>query len=65
MASNINDTGVNKDYPVAGQDNDSQGFRDNFNVRSWSITIKLKRVSITNVIQHFFSWTKLPELSRC
>ena len=23
MASNINDTGVNKDYPVAGQDNDS------------------------------------------
>lgn len=32
MASNINDTGVNKDYPVAGQDNDSQGFRDNFNV---------------------------------
>ncbi len=32
MASNINDTGVNKDYPVAGQDNDSQGFRDNFNI---------------------------------
>jgi len=32
MASNINDTGVNKDYPIAGQDNDSQGFRDNFNV---------------------------------
>lgn len=32
MASNINDSGINKDYPVAGQDNDSQGFRDNFNV---------------------------------
>jgi len=32
MASNINDTGINKDYPVAGQDNDSQGFRDNFSV---------------------------------
>ena len=31
MASNINDTGVNSNYPVAGQDNDSQGFRDNFN----------------------------------
>ena len=30
MASNINDTGVNKNYPIAGQDNDSQGFRDNF-----------------------------------
>ena len=34
MASNINDTGVNKLYPVAGQDNDSQGFRDNFSVIS-------------------------------
>lgn len=32
MASNINDTGVNADFPVAGQDNDSQGFRDNFSV---------------------------------
>lgn len=32
MASNINDTGVNADYPVAGQDNDSQGFRDNFSI---------------------------------
>lgn len=32
MASNINDTGVNADYPIAGQDNDSQGFRDNFGV---------------------------------
>ena len=34
MASNINDTGVNSNYPVAGQDNDSQGFRDNFTVIS-------------------------------
>jgi hypothetical protein len=34
MASNINDTGVNANYPVAGQDNDSQGFRDNFSVIS-------------------------------
>ena len=32
MASNINDTGINRDYPVAGQDNDSQGFRDNFSI---------------------------------
>ncbi len=31
MASNINSGGeLNEDYPVAGQDNDSQGFRDNF-----------------------------------
>jgi len=30
MASNINDTGINAEFPIAGQDNDSQGFRDNF-----------------------------------
>lgn len=30
MASNINANNVDGSYPVAGQDNDSQGFRDNF-----------------------------------
>jgi hypothetical protein len=30
MASNINYASVDEDFPVAGQDNDSQGFRDNF-----------------------------------
>jgi len=30
MASNINTTTIKTAYPVAGQDNDSQGFRDNF-----------------------------------
>lgn len=30
MASNINTTDIDETYPVAGQDNDSQGFRDNF-----------------------------------
>jgi len=32
MASNITTTGFNESFPVAGQDNDSQGFRTNFNV---------------------------------
>lgn len=31
MASDI-DTGINRDFPIAGQDNDTQGFRDNFSV---------------------------------
>ena len=31
MASNINTGNVDATYPKAGQDNDSQGFRDNFN----------------------------------
>jgi len=30
MASSINETGIDEEFPVAGQDNDSQGFRDNF-----------------------------------
>ena len=30
MASNINTTTIDENYPVAGIDNDSQGFRDNF-----------------------------------
>ena len=35
MASSINPNNIDTTYPVAGQDNDSQGFRDNFtNIRS-------------------------------
>ena len=30
MTSNINPNNINGAYPVAGQDNNSQGFRDNF-----------------------------------
>ena len=30
MASNINSTDIDAEYPVPGIDNDSQGFRDNF-----------------------------------
>jgi hypothetical protein len=30
MPSNINPTNINITYPIAGQDNDTQGFRDNF-----------------------------------
>jgi len=32
MASNINSIGIDEFFPIAGQDNDSQGFRDNFNI---------------------------------
>ncbi len=30
MSSNINNDNIDSTYPIAGQDNDSQGFRDNF-----------------------------------
>jgi hypothetical protein len=32
MASSINSTTIDESFPVAGVDNDSQGFRDNFSV---------------------------------
>lgn len=32
MASNITSETIDSTYPVAGQDNDSQGFRDNFTI---------------------------------
>jgi len=32
MASNINPTNIDTTYPIAGQDNDTQGFRTNFTV---------------------------------
>lgn len=31
MASNINNSLIDENFPVAGQDNDSNGFRENFN----------------------------------
>jgi hypothetical protein len=49
MASNINDTGVNQNYPVAGVDNDSQGFRDNFSViRSNFVAAKAEIQALQN-----------------
>jgi hypothetical protein len=38
MASLINATNIDADYPVAGVDNDSQGFRDNFSTIKTSLT---------------------------
>lgn len=32
MASNINFNSIDETYPIAGRDNDSQGFRDNFSI---------------------------------
>ena len=32
MTSSINPNNIDGTYPIAGQDNDSQGFRDNFTI---------------------------------
>ena len=38
MASNISTTTIDENYPVAGIDNDSQGFRDNFSSIKTNLT---------------------------
>lgn len=38
MSSNISTTGINTSYPIAGQDNDTQGFRDNFSSIKYNLT---------------------------
>lgn len=49
MASNINSNDIDSNYPVAGQDNDSQGFRDNFNTIKTSLaTAKSEITSLQN-----------------
>lgn len=56
MASNINTTDIDETYPVAGQDNDSQGFRNNFN------TIKSNFVAAKSEIEDLQNTTaKLDE----
>ena len=39
MASNINTSNINRSYPIAGQDNDTQGFRDNFTNIAYNLNI--------------------------
>lgn len=47
MASNINPYNIDHTFPVAGQDNDSQGFRDNFtNTRNNFIQTKAEVESL-------------------
>ena len=38
MASSIDTSTIDATYPVAGIDNDSQGFRDNFNSIKTNLT---------------------------
>ena len=46
MASNINSNNVDGTFPIAGQDNDSQGFRDNFtNIKTNFTNAKTETVS--------------------
>ena len=47
MTSNIDTTRINANFPVAGQNNDSQGFRDNFaNIK---VALNFAKSEITNL----------------
>ena len=45
MASNINPNTINITYPIAGQDNDTQGFRDNFSSIKNNFSVALNEIS--------------------
>jgi hypothetical protein len=45
MASNINPNTINITYPIAGQDNDTQGFRDNFSNIKNNFAVALTEIS--------------------
>jgi len=63
MASSINPSNVDGTYPVAGQDNDSQGFRDNFtNIKTNFTSAKteieaLQTTSVTLSATNDFNFT--------
>ena len=51
MASTIDTTNLNQLYPVAGVDNDSQGFRDNFaNIKTNLETASSEITALQNVL---------------
>ena len=61
MASNIVPDTIDDAYPVAGQDNDSQGFRDNFNIIKTNFTYAKQEIETlqddtakTNADNNFF-----------
>jgi hypothetical protein len=63
MTSAINYSAVNTAYPVAGIDNDSQGFRDNFSAISNALSVaKTELTSLQNnaVIKSTLSGTPTP-----
>lgn len=45
MASNIISSTIDESYPVAGQDNDTQGFRDNFNIIKTGMSVAATEIT--------------------
>ena len=49
MASTINYLGINENFPVAGQDNDTQVFRDNFDTIKQALVVGSVFASLNKV----------------
>ena len=62
MASSIDTTTIDANYPVAGIDNDSQGFRDNFNSIKTNITTAGSYPSIFMLGYLFCKWLNIAPL---
>lgn len=60
MASNINPTIIDITYPIAGQDNDTQGFRDNFSSIKNNFSVAKSEIS---AIQNTLSVTPIIKAS--
>jgi hypothetical protein len=61
MASLINPTNIDVTYPIAGQDNDTQGFRDNFNnIKNNLTTAKNEITAIQAILDSSPSLTSVP-----
>lgn len=68
MASNINYQDVNEAYPVAGVDNDSQGFRDNFGTIKNSLSAakteieELQSTTVKNNADNIMNFNKIQQV---
>ena len=67
MASNINLTNIDTTYPIAGQDNDSQGFRDNFTNINTNFTEAKTEIealqSSTSIANYDFKTDQIPTVT--
>lgn len=68
MASNINYQDINEAYPVAGVDNDSQGFRDNFGTIKNSLNAakteidQLQNTTVKNNNNNLLNFNKIQQV---
>ena len=65
MASNIDDTSIDATYPIAGQDNDSQGFRNNFSTVKNNFTaakseIEDLQTNTEHTLSEIFEFLEIP-----